>query len=278
MADNTTLSNNNFTQNLPKLFVCNFCDFKCCNKKDWNRHLITNKHLKRCNDNENNRNDDVKISKNNKPSYVCEICEKHYISASGIWRHKKKCNIEAIGIKINNNTETIKEETKIKENEYSDREEIKLLTHMFLELVKQNSEFKELLVEQNKQNQSLQNQFIELAKDKSITNNTNNTNNSHNTTNNTHFNLQLFLNETCKNAMNINDFIDRIQVTINDLENTGRLGYVEGITRIFINGLKELEVNERPIHCSDAKRETLYIKDGDIWEKDDINKTKLQRQ
>jgi hypothetical protein len=145
---------------------------------------------------------------------------------------------------------------------------------MFLELVKQNSEFKELLVEQNKQNQNLQNQFIEMAKEKT-TNNSNNTNSNNTTNNNNHFNLNLFLNETCKNAMNLSDFVEQIPIHLTDLEDTARLGYAEGISRIFIKGLKNLEVNERPIHCSDAKRETLYIKEGDIWEKDDTEKTRL---
>jgi hypothetical protein len=127
-----------------------------------------------------------------------------------------------------------------------------------------------------KENTELKQMVMEIVKNGTTNNNCNNTNNINTTNNNNHFNLNLFLNETCKNAMNINEFVDQIQVKLSDLENTGRLGYAEGISRIFIKGLKDLEVNERPIHCSDGKRETLYIKEGDKWEKDDSNKSKLE--
>jgi hypothetical protein len=257
-----TLSNISATEKSAYKYYCNKCNYYTSDIKDYNKHIQTKKHI---------HNDIPKV-------YICEYCDKTYINRTGLWRHKKIC-LNPLSddtkikeeTKIVEETKTIEETNLTRENEYSDREDIKLLSHMFLELVKQNSEFKELLVEQNKQNQTLQNHFIEIAKEKSITNT-----NCHNTTNNNNnFNLNLFLNETCKNAMNINEFVEQIPVSIDDLENTARLGYVEGISRIFINGLKQLEVNEKPIHCSDAKRETLYIKEGDIWEKDDSDKTKL---
>ena len=107
------------------------------------------------------------------------------------------------------------------------------------------------------------------------------TNNSHNTTNhNSHnkaFNLQFFLNETCKNAMNIMDFADSIQLQLSDLENVGEAGYVEGISSIIVKSLKALDITERPIHCTDKKRETMYIKDEDKWEKEDENKKKIKK-
>jgi len=107
------------------------------------------------------------------------------------------------------------------------------------------------------------------------------TNNSHNTTNhNSHnkaFNLQFFLNETCKNAMNIMDFADSIQLQLSDLENVGEAGYVEGISSIIVKSLKALDITERPIHCTDKKRETMYIKDEDKWEKEDENKDKMHK-
>lgn len=124
-----------------------------------------------------------------------------------------------------------------------------------LELVKQNQEFKELILEQN-------NKMFELIKKKknSVVNNTN--------CNNTHFNLHFFLNEQCKDALNIKDFVSSIQLQLTDLENTGRSGYVDGISKIFINGLKELDVFKRPVHCSDLKRETLYVKNENQWTKE----------
>ena len=124
-------------------------------------------------------------------------------------------------------------------------------------LLKENSEFKQLMIEQNKQ-------MIELAQ------NAGNNNNIHNTNNN--FNLNFFLNETCKNAMNIMDFVSQLQVGIKELEDTGRLGFAEGISKIFINGLKEMDVSDRPIHCSDSKREVVYIKDKDQWNKESDEK------
>jgi hypothetical protein len=132
------------------------------------------------------------------------------------------------------------------------------------ELMKQNAEFKSMLLEQN-------NKLIELAKEgKHVTNNTTN-----NTTNN-NFNLNLFLNEKCKDALNIMDFINQLQLKLSDLDMVGRVGYSEGISKIFIRGLKELDICKRPIHCSDLKRETLYVKDKDAWEKDNDDKTKLK--
>ena len=122
-----------------------------------------------------------------------------------------------------------------------------------------------ILIEQNSK-------IIELAS-KQVSNITNNTNN---TTNNTQFNLQFFLNETCKDAMNITDFINSLQVQIADLEKTGKLGYVEGISGIFLRGLKELDYTMRPIHCTDLKRETVYVKDENSWEKDDDEKATLK--
>ena len=118
-----------------------------------------------------------------------------------------------------------------------------------------------------KQNNELTKQIIELSSKPTINNSNNNSNNS--------FNLHFFLNETCKDALNISDFVSQLQVGIKDLEETGRLGYAEGISKIFINGLKQLDVNQRPVHCSDYKRETMYIKDENIWEKEDVTHLKL---
>jgi hypothetical protein len=122
------------------------------------------------------------------------------------------------------------------------------------------------------QNNQLQNKIIELCKDKSITNITNNTN-----CNNKTFNLQVFLNETCKNAMNMSTFIDSLQLQLSDLENIGEVGFIEGISSIIIKNLNAMDVTQRPVHCTDKKRETMYIKDADKWEKEDENKTKMHK-
>ena len=131
------------------------------------------------------------------------------------------------------------------------------MTSIMLKLLNQNAELQKIILEQSKETK--------------VTN----TNIINNTTNN--FNLNVFLNETCKDAITLKDFVDGLQVRLKDLEDTAQLGYSEGVSKIFINGLNELEVNKRPIHCSDAKRETLYIKDNNEWKKEDDNKTELTK-
>jgi hypothetical protein len=222
------------SQKVVNLFHCIICDYKTSRKCDFDKHISTLKHQRI-------QNDTLTDTQKSKLSniYKCN-CGNEYKYHSGYYRHKKKC------INTNSNTSSNLDNSTL-----------------IIELLKQNSEFKELIIEQNKN-------LIELSKDRTM-----NYCNNNITNNNNHFNLNLFLNETCKNAMSITEFVEQIPVTINDLENTARLGYVEGISKIFIKGLKDLEVNERPIHCSDGKRETLYIKEGDIWEKDDSDKTRL---
>jgi hypothetical protein len=169
--------------------------------------------------------------------YVCEICGVNFKHQSSFCRHKKKCK------------ETIKYE-----DEISDKE-------LIVMLLKQNSQ----LIEQN----------TELTK-----NGITNTNNSHNNNNNSHnktFNLQFFLNETCKDAMNIMDFVNSIQLQLGDLESVGKLGYVEGISNIITSKLKALDVTQRPVHCTDKKREVLYVKDENKWEKEDEEKKKIRK-
>jgi hypothetical protein len=134
---------------------------------------------------------------------------------------------------------------------------------LIIEIIKQNQEFKTLLVEQNKS-------IMELSKNTTVTNNTIN---SHNKT----FNLQIFLNDTCKNAMNLTDFVSSLQIDLNDLESVGELGFVNGISKLIINGLNDLEECERPVHCSDLKRESMYVKDDNKWEKEDAENTKMKK-
>jgi hypothetical protein len=124
-----------------------------------------------------------------------------------------------------------------------------------------------------KDNNELKYLILELCKNGINNNSLNNINNSNNKT----FNLQLFLNETCKNAMNIMDFVNSIQLQLTDLEKVGELGYVEGISKIIINNLKSLDITERPVHCSDMKREVLYVKDDNKWEKEETENPKIKK-
>ena len=242
---------NNGNKNLHKSclkFRCDICDYYTSNRYNFKEHILTPKHQKiqEMITNDNINNQDAGIAGN--LANTCH-CGKKYKYTSGLSRHKKKCSL--MPEKIQNVIKTNKTEPDV--------------INMIMEVVKQNTEFKELIIEQNKQ-------IIELSSKPTITNNTTN----NNTTNNS-FNLQFFLNETCKDALNITDFVSQLHVGIKDLEETGRLGYAEGISKIFINGLKQLEINQRPVHCSDAKRETIYIKDKNQWEKDDEEKVKLTK-
>jgi len=191
----------------------------------------------------------------------CEYCNKSYHNRSSLWKHKQKCGLDQC------QSTNIEPEKDILSQEVIEKEDTN--TALF-ELIKQNQEFKELLVEQQKENQGLQKQLLEAVKDvKHVTNNTVNSNNK--------FNLNFFLNEQCKDAMNISDFLENMQLDMEDLLETGRLGYVNGISRIFINKLRELDTYKRPLHCTDLKRETLYIRDNDVWEKEENSNETLRK-
>jgi len=238
----------NFTPKNAEFFHCENCDFKCCKPSDWSRHIATRKHKDTYTILTNN-NEFYAENANIINTYICE-CGKEYKHRQSLWNHKKKCITPCVEhcISPEQNYKTTNEK------------QATITTDVVLQILKQNEDLQKLLVEQTTK-------FMELAKEgKNIINNTNNTTNN--------FNLNVFLNEKCKDAINITDFVNSLVVTINDLEETARLGYAEGISKIFVNGLKQLDVYKRPIHCSDLKREVLYIKDQDNWEKDD-DKTHL---
>ena len=237
-------------------FHCDLCDFYTCKKSQYLRHLLTRKHQ----DNDNNdKNSDILVPKGSN-SFFCE-CGKIYKFRQGLHFHKKTCNITQNDNETNNNKTT------------SDSE-IKLLTNLVIDVVKQNQEL-------SMQNQELTNKIVDICKTghTNISNNglTNNISNSNINSNNKTFNLQFFLNETCKDAMNISEFVDSLQLQLSDLENVGKLGYVEGISSIIVKSLNALDETERPIHCTDKKRETFYIKDEDKWEKEDAEKNKIKK-
>jgi hypothetical protein len=190
-------------------------------------------------------NAEIKIN----AEHNCE-CGKNYATLSGLWKHKAK------GCFVNNTnivTETDDEpEVKNNNNNVTDKDD--LINY----LIKENQEFKNLILEIVKKD----------TYNQSTTNITNTNTNSHNKA----FNLNFFLNETCKDAMNITDFVESIKLQLSDLERVGELGYVEGISNIIVKNLKDLDVTQRPVHCTDKKRETMYIKDEDKWEKDEEQK------
>lgn len=226
-----------------EIFNCIFCDFRCSKLSEWERHTLTRKH----------KNRTILNKKTPKLIYNCKFCNKPYTVRNSLWYHEKKCIFDS---------EKQQPHDTFSSNLNNDTQNNVISTELILELIKQNSELQKYILEASN----------------TVITNTNCNNNSNNTTNNNnnHFNLNVFLNETCKDAMNISEFIEQLPIYLSDLEDTARLGFAEGLSRIFIRGLKQLDINQRPIHCSDAKRETLYIKDNDKWEKDDSNKSKLE--
>jgi len=221
-------------------YICEKCNYKCCKKYNWDRHILTAKHQKST---FSNLCQPITSKNEQSSKFTCQKCNKEYKDKSGLWRHKQKC------------TET---NIEIKKDDTHDKDKI------IMTLIKDNTDFKNLMMEQ----QGLMMQVIK--------NGTHNTTNNHTNSHNKAFNLNFFLNETCKDAMNIMDFVDSIKLQLTDLERVGEFGFVDGISNIIIKNLKELDVTERPIHCTDKKREVLYVKDEDKWVKDD-EKNKMKK-
>lgn len=225
-------------------FSCEKCDFKCCKQTEFNRHIVTNKHIR--------LHDSQKISNtsNTSNTYICK-CGKKYVHHSSLAKHKRTCN--TLHISSIETTTTQKEPANIV-----------ISQEMFMELLQDNREMMKIIKS--------------LAEKSNISNstiNTNSNNNTNNSNNNNTFNMNMFLNEKCKDAMNMKDFVDSIQLNMTDMENMNRFGYVEGMSNIFIDNLRKTDIYKRPVHCSDVKRETLYVKDNNQWERDDPDHSKM---
>jgi hypothetical protein len=223
-------------------YNCETCYYNTSRYSQYIRHLDTPKHQKRV-----NSTFCQQISTNvNKESseFICN-CGKIYKERTGLWKHKQKCKEPMLT--NNNNGNSDNEDDESGDNIITDKK-------LILMLINQNKELMEIV--------------------KNGTNHTINNNiNSHNKT----FNLQVFLNETCKDAMNISDFIESVKLQVSDLENVGKVGYIEGISNIIIKNLQALEVEKRPVHCADQKREVMYVKEDNVWEKEDETNNKLRK-
>ena len=185
-----------------------------------------------------------------KEKILCEICNKKYKDYSGLWRHKKKCEHLCFENEI------------VQTNDIENTDTPNINSDSIMELIKQNQEFKQLIIEQNAK-------ISELASKPTTINNVKN--------NRTKFNLQVFLNDTCKNALNLTDFVNSLNLKLTDLEKIGTIGYVNGLSTIIINNLKALDINKRPVHCSDIKREIMYIKEENKWEKENDERENLKK-
>uniref|UniRef100_A0A6C0ITK1 C2H2-type domain-containing protein n=1 Tax=viral metagenome TaxID=1070528 RepID=A0A6C0ITK1_9ZZZZ len=245
-------------------YICKTCDYFTPRKSSYYKHLATDKHQLLQLETHLKQNE-TKVAKSCKQvsttSYMCDKCETEFKSRTTHWRHKKTCTGE-----IKNSDEN--------------SSDLSHFANVFVDAMKQNTElFKELIEHSNEANHqsnslikeiSQQNTIVveklcELSKEKSMTN-------CHNTNTNTNnFNLNVYLNETCKDAMNMSEYIEMLNPQLSDLEAMIYLGFSKGTSKIFLNGLKEMDNNQKPIHCSDLKREVFYIKEANQWQKDSDN-------
>jgi hypothetical protein len=229
-----------------KIYECKVCLFVSSKKSNLTTHLSTNKHKMETLETSLNGLETKKM-----PLHSCSQCKLKYTTRGGLWKHIKKNHGDTVEL----------QKMPVKEQP----NHLVLDTNTVLELIKQNQEFKSLILDQ-------QNKLIELSGKPSTVNNTNTNSNNTNT-----FNLQLFLNETCKDAMNITDFIQNLNIQLKELENVGTNGYVVGISDIIVNRIKDIAISKRPLHCTDVKRETMYIRDENEWNKDNDEKSKLKK-
>jgi hypothetical protein len=226
----------------PQNYECSDCKYITANKKDFNKHILTSKHLRLTKYLQNVPEIPIQDK-----IFICD-CSKEYKHRQSLYTHKQKCTF-----KIKENIIEEKEKDIINDVDISDK-------NLILTLIQQNNE--------------LQKQMLEVIKNGTCNTNINN---SMNNSNNKTFNLQFFLNETCKDAMNIMDFVDSIKIQLTDIESIGELGFVNGMSKLIIKNLKALDENMRPVHCSDPKRESLYVKDANVWEKEDSENKKMKK-
>ena len=235
----------------PTIYNCDICDFMSSNRKDYNRHVATIKHQKLVLSTNNNN-----YTKNTPSKFICNKCNKCYKERTGLWRHTQTC-------------QPIIAHTDASHNFVIDKELVMSILKQNADIIKENSELKNLMIEEHKSTQQMMLEVIKTG--------THNTTNTHTNSHNKTFNLQFFLNETCKNAMNIMDFVDSLKLQLNDLERMGEIGFVNGMSNIIIKNLQSMDVTERPVHCTDQKREVMYVKDDGKWDKEEESKPKLRK-
>jgi hypothetical protein len=229
-------------------YSCEKCNINCSKKNDYYRHILTQKHQGNTKGNTDSAN----------PVFTCERCKKDYKSRKGLWCHNKTCN----SLKYNVNENIIIENT-TNENIVVDtsNNEMVILTNLVLELVKSNND--------------LQKQVLDVCKTIQPGTINNNNINTINNNNNKTFNLQVFLNEECKDAMNLSDFVKSFKLQLSDLELVGDEGFINGMTKVILAKLDGMDANTRPFHCTDLKRETVYVKEDDVWVREGPDNAKL---
>lgn len=236
----------------PHTIRCEYCHYYTCSKKDFKKHLLTKKH--KCNE-----YNQIIVKTSSPPIMVC-VCGKTYNHRASLFNHKKTCIMVTGNGKVSDKAvDNIGENTIINDN-IAIGDKINITTDMFMKLLNDNQDMIKIIKEQQTQLNTI------LPKIGNVTNNNLTTNNMNN-----QFNLNFFLNEKCKDALNISEFIESLKITLEDLQYSRLNGLVEGISNVMIRGLRELDIYKRPIHCTDVKRDTMYIKDDEKWEKDNNN-------
>ena len=297
-------------------FTCMKCNYKCARKSDLHKHFLTKKHQRNVELHNESKTSILPVKSSEKVEIVKEaieknnvntkytskekeiliphipqprsallnitqsmgnhtcVCGKTYKHLSSLCKHKKKYNCQPQDFKVNTEPELQKvNETfdlshTLPKTSYTDASFDNII-NIISDQAKRNDELKELLLEQSKQ-------LVKISENSTNNIVTNNVTTNNNTVN-AKINFNLFLNNECKDAMNIMDFIDSLPVNTKDLENFGNFGFVEGMTRVLLNGLKQLDIYKRPIHCTDVKRDSIYIKDKNVWEKDNDNHEKMKK-
>ena len=229
----------NLEKKIDKFFVCKNCNYKTSKLADYNKHLLTSKHKKNSYGNTLETKNRQKVANNEiidiSNQISCNNCQRIFMTRSGLWKHKTKC--KELDNKI------VSQENNISSD-------------LIVKILNENRDMKQMLMDQQKQ-------IIEILP--LVGNNSHN--NSHNTINNK-FNINVFLNEKCKDALNMSEFIKTIQVSLEQLDFTKQKGLADGLSKTIMDNINKLSVYERPMHCTDVKRETLYIKEDDTWTKD----------
>ena len=245
------------------LFSCEKCEFTCCKHNEFKRHLETNKHKR--------LHDTTEINSIKEPKKFNCVCGKKYNHHTSLAKHKRICVAIHTSSSVYAPNDTpivieVEEQPPISDNIICANDNVTITKEMFMTLLKDNQEMMKMI-------KSIADQQPSVNIPTNNTTNSNNTINSNNT-NNT-FNMNMFLNEKCKDAMNMKDFVNSIQLNMIDMENVERDGYVEGMSNILITNLQKTDVYKRPVHCSDVKRETIYVKDDNKWERDAPNHPKM---
>ena len=253
-------------QHLFNKYVCIICNYNTSKKCNYAKHMSTSKHTVNATVNEKVAKVAPKVA-----NFACNKCGIQYVTNSGLWKHKKLCKIDIVTNTDPNITLDIDTESDTDTNTNTNTEANPGLLkkdNLIEYLIKENSEFKNLIMELIKK---------DFSNNVNNTNNTNNNNTNNTICNNNSFNLNVFLNDKCKGAMNMSEFMDTINIQMSDLENFAYVDYADGVSKILLKNLNNLEEYLRPIHCSDLKRETIYIKENDCWTKETDDKPNLKK-